>query len=321
MKSLEDFKNHFTDEIAPTLNRLERQRKIARNFIIIFSSIIAFILIHGILYFGFLYNEREFNLFEFTKDLEPNMVFAYSLIAFFIVVILFAILLKFFPFKKNYKEEIIRPIIDFISSDFIYEPKKHVSNEVVRESKTIIAGYNKLSGDDFVSGNIHGHPFEISEIIAEKESRDKKDKQSFTVFHGLFFHSTIMKKFDGYVLLQPAVARFLRDSMGKRVDSAPVELADMTMSENFVCYSNDDINARKILTPKLIDLINKFSEKYKKRRLAISIIDDKLYVGINYFKNLFEGKYFTSVKDLKHPMDYYSMLVMITNILDDLDLA
>ncbi|MGM0478031.1 MAG: DUF3137 domain-containing protein [Bacteroidota bacterium] len=321
MKSLDEFKDHFTNEIAPNLNRLERKRKIARSIIIIISIPLAFVVIHSLLYFGGLYFEKEIHLFEFTKELKSEEVMGLSFAAFTPLLVILSAFIKLSPYKKHYKEQIIRPIIEFISPEFIYEPKERVSNEHISDSKTIIKKYNKLKGDDFVSGTIHGHPFEISEIKAEYKTKRKKDNSTRTVFHGLFFHSTIKKKFDGYVYLQPYIPRILQGLAGNRVQSDVVNLADMTISQKFVCYSNDDINARKILTPKLIELINKFSENHKKRPLAISIINDKLYVAIDYRKNLFEPKYFRSVKDPKHPVDYYSMLIMITNILDDLDLA
>lgn len=316
MKSIEDFKNHFTNEIAPKLDDLEKKRKNAKNAIVSTFVVVGIVIIHAILYYGL-----DVKLFDFIKKSEPNTMFLYHFIVLIGTVIILAIFLKLSSFKKEYKEKIIRPVIDYISPDFTYDPKKHVSREHIDESKTIINKFNQFTGDDFVSGTIHNHPFEISEIKAEYKTNHKKDNDTHTIFHGLFFHSTIKKKFDGYVLLQPYIPRILQGLKGNKVKSDVVNLSDMTISEKFVCYSNDDINARKILTPKLIELINKFSENHKKRPLAISIINDKLYVAIDYRQNLFEPKYFTSVKDPKHPLDYYSMLVMITNILDDLDLA
>ncbi len=316
MQTTESFKNYFLTDVTPQLNRLEKQRKVGRTVILIAIALILIIGVHATLFFW-----QHIDILSLFEEKDQETIIAYHAIPVIIVIVILVVYLKFTPYKKNYKEQLIRPVVNYISSDFQYDPKQHISSRHIRDSKTIISKFNRLKGDDLVTGQIHGHPFELSEIKAEYKTKHKKDNKTKTVFHGLFFHSEIKNKFDGYVLLQPYIPRILQGLRGRAVDSDVVNLSDMTISEKFVCYSNDDINARKILTPKLIERVNHFSDHYKKRSLAISIIENKIYVAIDYRKNLFEPKYFSSVKDPKHPVDYYEMIVIITGILEQLDLA
>ena len=163
-------------------------------------------------------------------------------------------------YKANIKEEIYPLIFKFFGDDFSYNAGAQLSissmNDFAQQGKPvealkpsgIIPRYNSASVDDRVSGS---HKAVGIELIEAKLKTGGKNKR--TIFQGLFIHLTMNKNFSGKTIVQAdagGVGNWLRDKLGG-MDT--VNLEDPRFEKIFEVYSDDQIEARYLLTTSFME--------------------------------------------------------------------
>jgi hypothetical protein len=98
-----------------------------------------------------------------------------------------------------------------------------------------------------------------------------------------------------------------------------VRLEDPVFEKEFCVYGDDQIEARYILTPALMERIVAFKRKWDKK-VSLSFIDSKVYLAININKNLFETRVFRPVADYSFMEENLRFLILLTEIVEDLNL-
>ena len=89
--------------------------------------------------------------------------------------------------------------------------------------------------------------------------------------------------------------------------------------KEFVVYSNNQIEARYILSHTLMDRLLSFKKK-SSHPVYISFIGDSIHMAIEYKKDLFEPSIFRSLLDYKIAMEYVQTLHLAIGIIDELKL-
>ena len=233
-------------------------------------------------------------------------------------------------YKLEFKEKVIRKIINFIDESLSYNPSGKLSLEVFQKSGIFKTGVDSYKGDDYVYGKIGSTQVEFSEVHAEYktttvDSKGRTQTHWHTIFKGLLFSVDFNKHFNvkTYVLTDTAEKMF--GFLGKKLQSLNFSRDDLINLENtdfekqFVVYSADQIEARYILSPSLMERILDFKNQTKKD-IQMSFVDNKLFVVVPYRKNLFEPKLFGNIVDFNHIQEYYNDLVLILDLVDTLNL-
>jgi uncharacterized integral membrane protein len=152
--------------------------------------------------------------------------------------------------------------------------------------------------------------FEREVINGESTSRN--------IFKGLFFVADFNKDFRGQTLL-------LSNNLGAKIQALhqgkgqAVLLEDPKFNKLFVAYSNDQVEARYILSTSLMERLVNFRQKAN-RKMQISFVDSLIYIAIAYEEDLFEPKLFTSMLDLAPMKEYFETLQLMLSIVDELNL-
>jgi hypothetical protein len=81
----------------------------------------------------------------------------------------------------------------------------------------------------------------------------------------------------------------------------------------------DQVEARYILTPSLMERILAYKCKWKSR-ISLSFCDSKDYIAISMNKNLFEARIFKPVADYSFMEENLRFLILLTEIVEDLNL-
>jgi hypothetical protein len=169
-------------------------------------------------------------------------------------------------------------------------------------------------------------PYIISHAIKRKQINYKHFEEEVIygtntgrqIFKGLFFVADFNKHFRGktFVLSNDAGAKLqaLHKAKGQSV-----QLEDPDFKKLFVAYSNDQVEARYILSTTLMERLVNFRRKAK-RKIQISFVDSLIYVAIAYDEDLFEPKLFTSMLDLRPLQEYFEIMQLMLGIVDDLNL-
>lgn len=98
-----------------------------------------------------------------------------------------------------------------------------------------------------------------------------------------------------------------------------VELESSGFEQEFSVYSDNQITARYILSPSLMQRILDF-KRQSRRTFYLSFVDGKLYIAISFSKSLFEARVFSTLLDYDIYRDYFTDLLFAKSIVEELNL-
>jgi Protein of unknown function (DUF3137) len=98
-----------------------------------------------------------------------------------------------------------------------------------------------------------------------------------------------------------------------------IRLEDPKFSKYFTVYSNDQIEARYVLSTSLMERLVRFRKKAN-RQVYISFVESMIYIAIPYQEDLFEPKLFSTMLNFNPIRDYFENLQLMIGIVEDLNL-
>ena len=306
MKSVSELTDFYYKTLFPILEELEKQRKNIRYRIILLGLGYAVI---SLLLFLLTSIPIQFIAFVF---------FGGGLLTYHLATK---------DYVKDFKQKIISPLITAIDKKLHYNSQIHVSQQVFERSKIFNSSIDRLSGNDYVKGLIDGVKIEFSDIHAEKRTKSSKGNSNWsTIFQGLFIVAEFNKNFKGNTVILPDSAQSMfGDLIGNWLQSNNMGREELVKMDNpefekeFVVYSNDQVEARYILSHSLMNKLLIFSKK-SKHPVHISFIRNHIHLAIAYNKDLFEPSVFHSLLKYKIAMEYVQTLHLAIGIVEELKL-
>ena len=98
-----------------------------------------------------------------------------------------------------------------------------------------------------------------------------------------------------------------------------VQLEHVDFEKRFAVYSSDQVEARYILSPKLIERIYNYSEKHELTP-SLSFKDSQVYVALPISKEFFEPRIFRTILDKEVTKEYYEDMMLAISLVEELDL-
>jgi len=278
----------FNFLVATITINADKKRIIWKWFLrLIFIGLIVF------LFLVFKYIE-----FKIRMTLGANFEkFILFLVAFFSIPISILITKLTPMLEENYyklvKKEIIAKIVSSHNPFYKYNPKGYVnSNGFFRSGLFKPAFITEYSGSDLVSGETgYGH-FYFSQVGLRIKSGYKKlgtlPSRQGVYFQGIIYVTDFNRKFSGKTLIYPD---FARRSFGNLVGEAInkmsifrksdlVMLEDVEFEEEFAVYSSDQVEARYILTPTMMERLKLFKKRFDKD-VYFSFTNNCMFVMVN----------------------------------------
>ncbi len=314
MKNLGELTDFYYDTLYPTLKKLEKNRKNVRYKIMLLASIVFFVTLL-ILY-------KFKNSLSFDLEIIMFIGFIYFAIGTFI----YKFLIK--DYTKEFKNRIIKPLINEIDENLNYTPSLHVSQRLFEKSKLFISKPDEFSGNDFVQGKIDAIPIQFSDIHAQKEDKfaDYDESKLETIFQGLFIVAEFNKHFQAQTIILADLAQnTFGDLIGSWLQSKNVtrdtlvKMDNVEFEKEFVVYSTDQVEARYILSHSLMQRLLDFKKK-SSHPVHISFIDKSIHIAVEYNKDLFEPSIFHSLLNHKVAMEYIQTLHLAIGIIHELKL-
>jgi hypothetical protein len=311
MRSQEEFDQFYQNDLKPTLEELEKIRKGIANKIFLLGG--GTIMLSGLSYLLF------------------QHIAAPIIIAIIGIGVTWWLTNK--PaqnFYSQFKSNVIKTLVHFINPELNYNSLRSISKGTFYESQIFQKGVDRYNGDDYISGIIDKTDIEFSEVHAEyktttTDSKGRRQTHWHTIFKGLFFSADFNKDFHGETFVLPDFAQGLFGKFGQTLQSwgkshgELVKLEDIEFEKAFVCYSNDQTEARYILSPALMEKILHLKTKVN-RQIHLSFIASRVYVAISYQKDLFEASIFSKL-DQKHKIqEFFNDLNLALGIVEDLNL-
>ncbi len=302
MKTLEEFREFYDTELIKDIYKLEEQRKKLKPRLVILCIITLCAI------FGIIYTFIELDSFSFIP----------FLIVFFVFLFFYYLIIN--DYSDDFESQTITRIIEFIEPGLTYSSLDYVSMADFEDSQLFDHTPDSYDGSDLIGGTIDGINIEFSYTNATYKS----GKYTNTIFDGTLFISDFNKNFQGSTIILPdytesILGRFANTLQKLSFKGELVKLENPEFERNFVVYSDNQVTARYILTPSLMERILNY--KYKVNApLYLSFINSKLYIAIPGLKSIPEPPVFNSIIGFEVYLKYYTNLLLLFDIVNKLNL-
>lgn len=229
-------------------------------------------------------------------------------------------------YRMEFKQKVIRKIVKYIDPKHRYSPYGKLSKSEFDQSDMFLFSPDRYRGDDLVSGINDQTSFSFSEIYAQHYVRDHRRRRHLVpLFKGILFKADFNKNFNSRTLVLADISERFLGSFGEFVQKLNITRDEIVRLENpdfekvFSVYSPDQIEARYILSPKLMERILTYSEKHK-LPISLSFSNSSVYIAIPRIKDLFEPEVFKTIDNEELMHSYYEDMKLAIDIIDELDL-
>lgn len=107
------------------------------------------------------------------------------------------------------------------------------------------------------------------------------------------------------------------DFIMKRRKLSSVKLEDLNFDKRFSVYSQNQIEARYLITPSFMERLNNLRTAFGTKKIKCAFFDDKIVFAISTPKDLFElGDFHRSLLDKKKVKEFYDEIMAIYNMID-----
>ncbi len=301
---LAGFDEFYAREIEPgLLAREDKRRQLVKTCALIVAATVAVIVV---------------------VQLLAHFVFEAN---FFVRVIAFAMVPAFFGgggiwmlakfFNLGLKLKIMPKLAAF--ADLTYAIKPEAFPLAAFTELDILPRHHRSALEDGLAGNHNGVNFALAEATLRRRSGSSDGKENYkTVFHGLLFVFDVKKRFSGM-----AVA--VRDSgpLKKLFDTRRaqrVALEDPRFEKLFEVYGTDQVEARFLFTPTLMERIVALGEVIGDPAPHIAFHDGRLLVAAKVKGNRFEaGSIFVPMNDRRRIDNILEELTLVFEIVETLE--
>jgi len=237
--------------------------------------------------------------------------------------------LGYYPKEKRYKNEfkdkVFHRIIQAANPSLTYNKDGKIAKEAFYESKIFTERSDVYKGEDLIAGTVDKTEIIFSELTAQEKRSSGKSTHYVTFFKGVFMIADFHKNFHGKTMVLPDTAEKMFGFIGKKMQSwnftreQVVHMENAEFEKEFVVYSNDQVEARYILSTSMIQRILDLKKKYN-TKVYLSFINSKVYVALYNDQNLFEPKFNESITNSDYIRTFYNELGSCLSIVDDLNL-
>ncbi len=319
MRTIEDLKSFYDGALRQKMMVLEDRRKNISFKILLMLGIMMFFLMLA---------------FLASVIFKNPIIFIFAAIGLGLMALLFFFIFinsESKSFKSDFKRQIVGEIVKFVNSNLSYIPENGIGQPAYMQSRIFLTQPDRYKCEDYVSGKIGETSIEFSEVHSEykTETTDSKGNRQthwHTIFRGLLFIADFNKNFTGTTVVLPDFAESTFGFLGKIFQSwnlsrteKLIKLEDPDFEKLFVVYGDDQITARYILTPALMQRLVEFRLRMKDT-IYLSFRDSKVYVAVSVAKDLFEPRLFRTNDNFELIREYFNYLELAGKIIEELNL-
>jgi hypothetical protein len=199
-----------------------------------------------------------------------------------------------------------------LSSGFDGDTPPTPAFDVLKQAR-LMPGYDDRKFEDLIEGDRAGTHFSLVECKLTQEQGSGKNKRTVTKFQGLLFHIQYPERFLGRTMI--ARRGWWKGVFGDK-SLQKVDLVAKELNDNFTIYSNDQVEARALLTPDRMERLIALERHFKGGKLRGIFEGDHLTLALEA-KDQFEAG--SIWKTLVDPQRYISALTEIGLVCDVVD--
>lgn len=300
-----NFYKRFKEKCTPLLEKFEKERKVFIKIFIVLILVIISVLLSFLAYS--LYLQDSFAIF---KDLSLPISFAF-------IIIIGGIVFYSKVFENRIKKELM-PILCRCFENLKWVESPRVNHSLFKNSGIITKRYDEYDIDDVFVGSFKDVSIEIVEveyvdITRERTSDGKTRVQRNTIFDGVIITLDMNKNFISHTLVKSDKLFKTSGVQGLRHTT----LEDPIFEKSFDVFTNDEVDARYLLTPSFMERLVNVKTIYNSSKITCAFYNDKLILAMDVRRDMFKiGSLFKKVNDEKAFMKMYEELESIIKLID-----
>lgn len=299
-KSYSEIRREFYEKyqkiIVPAVKKFDRERKIRLVYAIIGSSIFSMI---GVLYLSTA-------IFSTNSDSEAWEGAIKGCIFF-----IFLAWLVWYSIKKAFENKIkekIMPIVCSCFNNLRWNNDSYRYGQVFKTSG-VVPNFTGEGYDDI----FYGKHKDVNIEIVESEFDVGSGKNRRIVFKGVVIKLDMNKKFTSHTVITPD--KFFHNS--PLPDLRHTTLEDVEFEKKFDVFTNDEVDARYLITPSFMQKIKAIKTAFKADKVRCAFYGNLLLVALSTKKDLFS--LCSLVKPVDDPKQYFQMYEEIISIIKLID--
>ncbi|MFD2163158.1 DUF3137 domain-containing protein [Paradesertivirga mongoliensis] len=233
-------------------------------------------------------------------------------------------------YVHDFKQKVIRAALLDINPSLRIEPERGLSIGETIRSGLFSTIPDRVSSEDQITGRLGKTVFCFSEVHAEyKTTTRTKNGTKETwhdIFRGIVFVADFNKNFEGVTVIRPkdagaAISAWFAKNVPVLSSSSHqlVQLENPDFCKEFVTYSSDQVEARYILTPLMMERLCELNSR-SEYTIAASFIDHFMFLAFPFDTNYFEPPVFKTLLDPNLLHDDIEVVSFMLSIVETLDL-
>lgn len=243
-------------------------------------------------------------------------------------VILFKISDETSAYRSRFKREVIAKALESLGENYTFEPNSGIYESEFIETQLFSKPPDAYHTEDLISGKIDKTNIFFAEVHAEYKTETPTKNGTRTewhdIFKGILFAADFNKHFKGITVVRPkdfgsSIGAWFSKHIFSFGDTDLVELENDDFAKNFVTYSSDQVEARYLLTPALMEKICELNNR-STYCISLSFINSNMYIAFPLDRNYFEAPMFKSLLKEDALENDLSVLRFMHAIAHELDL-
>lgn len=237
---------------------------------------------------------------------------------------------KFQVYRNAFKKKVIGAALSSIDQSLVIEPEYGIGEQEFIDSQLFTRDPDRYSTEDFVSGKAGNTDFYFAEVNAEYKTvtTDNKGRRTETwheILKGIIFTADFNKNFQGVTVIRPKdIGSRLGSWIAKAVPifsshNQLVELENLEFDKTFITHSTDQVEARYILTPAMMDKLCQLNSK-SNYTISLSFIGTRVYIAFPLREDYFEPPLFKSILSPSFLERDVNLVRFMYDIIKELDL-
>lgn len=304
---LQGFDEYYTTEIAGWMaERVDRHRKAKTHCFVIGG--IGLLLVTPLLvwaYFAF-----DIRLHEFWEELP------FVLLVVFVGLVVWWAIAPLRKLQGEVKGFLLDKVCGFLGLTYRLKPEDFPFASF--DQAGLMPGHHRCKLEDNIAGTHDDVAFDLAECRLERRQRTRRGTNYVQVYHGVLFRFTFPKRFEGKTLVSRdagAIGNFFK-GMDKE---QRIHLEDPRFEKLFAVYATDQVEARYLLTPALMERIMALAEHIGQKSVEMAFLDDHLLLSIRVTKDQFEGGgMFQSMTDAARIEELLKEICLVYDVIDTL---
>jgi len=303
----EGFAEHYRTRLLPRVKNYEKKRIKALNVARIrcLKSIPIIIVLLGIIL-----------AISNSDVLRKNTASAFLISVGIISVIVVFIYSSINKYKTSIKGRIFPRILEF-AGDFVYKPNYSAPFAQYKKYDILPPFDPPVSfSEDYVKGTYNNVNIEFFEARLMRGAHFKGKK---AVFNGVIAKISVNKKFSSKTVIRADKGSFGDWVSGRKLpeNQEVVRLEDPKFDKLFNVYSNDQIEARYLLTTTFMERLIEVEKAFGSQKIECCFYKQYLVMAIHLIKDWFEPGPITEIEDFRD--DSKKLLADINSIFNICD--